>query len=107
MDDRPACAEAVEIGKNQNLAGLYRRYGDALHQFLLGLLRDRADAEDALQQVFLKLLEGWETIEPDKAKGWLFTVAYHEAMAVRRRRNLDEAARAKMRALPVWETEFP
>jgi DNA-directed RNA polymerase specialized sigma24 family protein len=33
-----------------------------VHEILLGMLRDRADADEALQQVFLKLLEAWESV---------------------------------------------
>jgi RNA polymerase sigma-70 factor (ECF subfamily) len=67
------------------------------------MLRDRADADEALQQVFLKLLEAWESVQPETAKGWLFTVAYHEAMLVHRRRDRDDAARARLWARPVWQ----
>ena len=69
---------------------------------LLGLLRDRAEADEALQQVFLKLLEAWESVQVETARGWLFTVAYHEAMARRRRRQVDAAALGRLWARPVW-----
>lgn len=88
---------------SRGVADLYRRYSRDLHQFLVGLLRDRADADEALQQVFLKLLEAWDSVEPETVRGWLFTVAYHEALAVRRRRNLDATARAQLWARSVWQ----
>ena len=82
---------------------LYREHAVALRQLLLGLLRDQAEADEALQQVFVKLLESWEAVEPATAKGWLFTVAYHEALARRRRRKLDDAALARLWQRPVWQ----
>jgi len=87
---------------NSALAELFREQRLPIQQFLLGMLRNRADADDALQQVFLKLVENWATMRLDTAKSWLFTVAYHEALAVRRRRNRQEAALAALWAQPAW-----
>ena len=100
------CAEelAVREDRNQLLAALYREHNRGLHQFLLGLLRHRAEADEVLQQVFLKLLESWNTVQPQTAKGWLFTVAYHEAMARRRHSQVDEAALNRLWAQPVWQS---
>src|SRR5262245_54677982 len=87
---------AATAGVHRALADLYRTHRHELRHFLLGLLRDQADADDVLQQVFLKLIESWDSFRPETALGWLFTVAYREAMALRRRRNLDDAARAAL-----------
>ena len=91
------------------LAELFREHQLPLHQFLIGLLRDRAEADDVLQQVFLKLVEGWASIRVDSAKSWLFTVAYHEALARRRMRIRQETALADLWTQPVWlrERAFP
>ena len=108
MKNEESCDQDDELapaaGSKQTLAELYRRHSRGVHEFLLGMLRDRADADEALQQVFLKLLEAWESVQPETAKGWLFTVAYHEAMTVHRRRNRDDAARARLWTRPVWQT---
>ena len=93
---------AVE-GSTQSLSGLYRKHNRELHQFVLGILRDRADADETIQQVFLKLLDAGESIRTETARGWLFTVAYREAMNVLRRRNLDDEARARLWARPAWQ----
>ena len=87
---------------NSALAELFREQRLPIQQFLLGMLRNRADADDALQQVFLKLVENWATMRLDTAKSWLFTVAYHEALAVRRRRSRQESALETLWAEPVW-----
>jgi RNA polymerase sigma factor (sigma-70 family) len=84
------------------LADLFREQRLPLRQFLMGLLRNQAEADDVLAQVFLKLVENWATMRLDTAKSWLFTVAYHEALAVRRRRIRQEAALAELWAQPVW-----
>ena len=64
---------------------LYSLHGEELKRFLIGLLRDRQLASDAVQSAFVKLAErGHETQEASR-KAWLFRVAYNEAMLVRRR----------------------
>ncbi len=89
------------------LAELFREQRFPLHQFLLGLLRNRAEADDVLQQVFLKLVENWPSMRLDTAKSWLFTVAYHDALALRRRRTRHDAALAELWARPVWFSQSP
>ncbi len=87
------------------LAELLREQRLPLNQFLLGLLRNRADADDVLQEVFLKLMENWPSIRLDTAKSWLFTVAYHEAMSFRRGRIRKDAALAELWRSPVWQDD--
>jgi len=90
---------------NSALAELFRKQRLPIQQFLLGMLRNPADADDALQQVFLKLVENWAAMRLDTAKSWLFTVAYHEALAVRRRRSRQESALETLWAQPVWKEQ--
>src|SRR5262249_50270601 len=42
-------------------------------------------AEDALQETFVRALERLDGVDPHHLRGWLFTVAYHQAMLARRR----------------------
>jgi RNA polymerase sigma factor (sigma-70 family) len=102
LDGRICESDPEEGERGRYLAELYRAHAPALRNLLLGLLRDQAEADEALQQVFLRLLESWESVQAETARGWLFTVAYHEAMARRRRRQVDAAALARLWATPVW-----
>jgi RNA polymerase sigma-70 factor (ECF subfamily) len=72
-------------GDGQALEALLTRYEAPLFQFLLGMLRDHHQAEDALQETFVRALERLDGVAPDHLRGWLFTVAYHQAMLLRRR----------------------
>lgn len=72
--------------------GLYARYGAELQRFLVGLLRDSHLAADALQATFVKLVERGHKAREQTLKGWLFRVAYHEAMWLRRRQTVTTAA---------------
>ncbi|GIW79796.1 MAG: RNA polymerase sigma factor [Gemmatales bacterium] len=74
------------------LEAIFERYERVLYQFLLGILRDHHAAEDALQETFVRGLEKLEGVDPDHLRGWLFTVAYHQAMLMKRRQKNQTAA---------------
>ena len=72
------------------VAGLYVQHAEELRRFLLGILRDPQLTSDVLQATFVKMAErGHETREGSR-KAWLFRVAYHEAMAIRRREGVGD-----------------
>jgi RNA polymerase sigma-70 factor (ECF subfamily) len=85
-------------GDARALDALLVRYEAPLFHFLLGLLRDHHRAEDALQETWCKALERLDGVDPDHLRGWLFTVAYHQAMLTRRRQKNKTAATAPMPA---------
>ncbi|MDD7919793.1 RNA polymerase sigma factor [Actinomycetospora callitridis] len=72
-------------------AAIYRRYGDALHDFCLGMLRDSDAAADCVQDVFCTAASRLGQLrEPDKLRPWLYAIARHEALARLRRRRREE-----------------
>lgn len=74
-------------GRSQDTEALYREHHAAVARLCRSLLRDRAEAEDATQQVFLAahraLLNGSAPREP---LAWLLAVARHECYARFRQR---------------------
>jgi RNA polymerase sigma-70 factor (ECF subfamily) len=72
-------------GDERALDSIFARYEVSLFQFLIGVLRDHHQAEDVLQDTFVRALERLEGVDPNHLKGWLFTVAYHQAMLSKRR----------------------
>jgi len=84
----------VEEGKldSAEVAAVYRRHGIELRRFLVGLLRDASLAADVLQAAFAKLAEAGHRSAPATRKQWLFRVAYHEAMALKRRESIGRRA---------------
>jgi len=83
------------------LEQLFERYEAPLFRFLLGILKDQHHAEDALQETFVRALSRLDGVDPDHLRGWLFTVAYHEALLLRRRQKTRAAE-----PLPATE-DFP
>lgn len=71
------------------VAALYLEHADELRAFLTGVLRDGDLAGDALQATFVKTMESGHKARKETLKGWLFRVAYNEAMLIRRRQQVD------------------
>jgi RNA polymerase sigma-70 factor (ECF subfamily) len=72
-------------GDDSALEAIFERYETPVFQFLLGILRDHHRAEDTLQETFVRALERLDGVDPAHWRGWLFTVAYHQAMLAKRR----------------------
>jgi RNA polymerase sigma-70 factor (ECF subfamily) len=72
------------------VAALYLEHGEELRRFLVGLVRDPALASDVLQTTFARLVERGHETRQETRKAWLFRVAYHEAMAIRRRESVGD-----------------
>jgi RNA polymerase sigma-70 factor (ECF subfamily) len=59
---------------------LFEAHGTAIYRFAAVLLRRREDAEDVVQETFMKLLRHLEAGgDMTNLRGWLFTVAAHAA----------------------------
>lgn len=71
------------------IGGLYEQLAPELRAFLLGLLKNHDLADEALHTTFARIIEKQETIRDSNPRGWLFQVAYHEAMALRRRQGVE------------------
>jgi RNA polymerase sigma-70 factor (ECF subfamily) len=66
---------------------LFQEHGAAVYRFAAVLLRHHQDAEDVLQETFLKLLQHLRAErDAGNLRGWLFTVAAHAARDRQRRR---------------------
>src|SRR5947209_6292278 len=72
-------------GDEKALDALFARYEASLFQFLVGMLRDHHQAEDVLQETWVRALQRLDGVDPAHLRGWLFTVAYHQAMLAKRR----------------------
>ena len=76
------------------VAALYVKHAEELRCFILGVLRSADQTAEVLQCTFAKAVEMGHTAREETLKGWLFRVAYNEAMALRRRQGVrDKAAR--------------
>jgi RNA polymerase sigma factor (sigma-70 family) len=66
----------------EEIERLYEEHGERVRAICLGLLRDRHEAEDAAQQVFLSALRSLHNgTVPRDAGAWLATISRHECWA--------------------------
>ena len=68
------------------LTVLFERHGTLVFRIARRILRNDAEAEDAVQQVFLDVFRAAEQFEPEKGsfKSWLLMFAYHRTFNSRR-----------------------
>ena len=68
-------------GVNDALAVLFDRYQRLVFSIALKIVRDRGEAEDVMQTVFLEIYRSVAQFDPEKGtlKIWLLQFAYHRA----------------------------
>jgi RNA polymerase sigma-70 factor, ECF subfamily len=78
--------EALRSGDRQEFARLVDAYSGSLHRLALKMLGNEADAEDVLQNTFLKALEHIRGFEGrSKLSTWLYRIASNEALMLLRK----------------------
>jgi len=75
---------------------LFDRYADMVYRVALSYLRSQQEAEDVVQTIFLKLLEGGMTVYPGKERAFLTKVTINHC------KNLLSAAK-RHEAVPLEE----
>jgi len=81
--DHEAALLACARGERAALKQIYDREARWLLGVVLRIVRDRATAEDVLQDAFLQVWRRAETYRPDlgSARGWIYTVVRHQALS--------------------------
>ena len=76
----------LQYGVNDALAVLFERYQRLVFSIALKIVRDRGEAEDVTQVVFLEIYRAAAQFDPAKGtlKTWLLQYAYHRAFSRKR-----------------------
>ncbi len=94
-DDDVALMARVRRGDLQAFATLVERYQKPIFSAAFSILRQKEDASDVTQNVFMKVLEQRDAYDPKfRFFSWIYRIAVNEALNLRRRNNpvepLDE-----------------
>jgi RNA polymerase sigma-70 factor (ECF subfamily) len=82
-----------QAGDEGCFAALYECYAERVFAYLLVVLADRSEAEDATQEVFLRVLKALPGYEPRgrPLSAWIFTIARHHFLDRRMRMDREQA----------------
>ena len=92
MKEDAALVRRVIAGDARAFETLVRRYTGPAHAVALGIMKEPADAEDVVQDAFVKALERLEDCDPEKFGAWFLRVVRNRAHSVRRYLGVREAA---------------
>lgn len=82
-------------------------YIDDVYRFALSLTRDAADADDVVQETFLRAYRSWHTFQPGSdARRWLFTITRNVFLRTREReRKHVDVDDADLEALSTFQSQ--
>ncbi len=73
--------------RKREIAALHRQFGGVLYDFCVRLLHDRAEAEDALQEVFLNAYRAYDSFTFGESRlPWLYRIASNTCFKIMRTR---------------------
>ena len=82
--------EAVS-GDSKALSLLINKYKDIAFNIAIGIVKNREDAKDIVQDSFLKVLEGIHKFRNEsKFSTWLYRIVYNESLGFAKRRRATE-----------------
>ena len=92
LDDETAILEQARRGDTNALTGLLRRYEGKIFRLALHITQNREDAEDVLQETFLKAFEHLNQFQGNsKFYTWIVRIAVNQALMKLRKRKSDRA----------------
>lgn len=87
----PADSELVERLQKGDVEAfdiIYEKYSGKLYAFGLKYLRSKAESEELVQSIFLKLWENYKNLNKELSfKSYLFTITYNDICKLFRKRN--------------------
>lgn len=80
------CLRQLRLGNEQAFDALFRHYSALVYRFAYSYLKSRVEAEEIVQDCFLKIWEKRQQLREDAPlKGYLFTTAHHAILNQLRR----------------------
>lgn len=99
-----AAAPDAYASRDGAAARLYVEYRERIYRFCLSRLRSREEAEDAVQNVFLRVHTALDRgVVPEFEAAWLYKIAHNVCLS----RAESSARRTKHEALSAFDDELP
>lgn len=109
MNNNKSNTELIKLLKKGDIAAfdaIYNKYCHKLHQFVFMYLKQEEDAEEVVQEVFIKIWESREKVDVYLSfESFLFTIAYNSTMSLLRKRVSETKSREYLKSLQKIETE--
>ncbi len=91
IPDTAALLLAAEQGDKSAWAEIVRRYGGTVSATVRSFRLQDADAHDAIQMTWLRLMTNWHRVQdPQRLSGWLATTARRECLSILRQSKRTE-----------------
>ena len=85
QSDEAALVEELRAGSEEAFAWLIARYHQPIYSLLARTVRNRADAADLTQEVFVKVFRGMRSFHGESSlRTWIYRIALREASNQRR-----------------------
>jgi len=101
--------ELVKLLKKGDIAAfndIYKMYCHKLHRFVLMYLKQDEDAEEIVQEVFVKIWESRSKIDIYASfESFLFTIAYNSTISLLRKRMSENKSREYLKSLQQIDSE--
>jgi RNA polymerase sigma-70 factor (ECF subfamily) len=103
LSETPALIRRLVSGDAQALCDIYDRYAGLVNALALRILRDAAEAEDVVQEVFVQIWRQASRFDPDRGspEAWLCTIARTRALDRLRRRTARREEPSEAAPAPV------
>lgn len=83
--------ERSRLGDEEAFETLVRRYLRPANAVALAVVGEMADAEDVVQDAFIRALEQLDTCQPDRFAAWLMRIVRNRAISLHRKRKVRAA----------------
>ena len=79
---------SLEESKEETLEELLSEYHQKIYIYCYNILRNKYDAEDAAQEVFMKAFQSSKLLEINNSSAWLYKIAYHHCLNKVKRKSI-------------------
>ena len=97
----------LKNGEQEEFNKLVEIYSDVMYRLIIKIVKNNEDAEDLLQEVFIKISKNIDQFEGrSKLSTWIYKVAINEAlMLLRKKKNYEISLDSNNEREDSWKTE--